>query len=178
MAIDHAAQVEEFKKKLPGNIRMFARKEFKKLPSLLEEDERIQSIAQGRYDGKQGLVVATDRRVLFVEEGMLRSNLEDFRYERISSVQTGKGAMFGKLTIFASGNKAEIDQIAPKEMGVSLGDLVRSRIGSGAANSSGVAAPVEDSALDKLKKLGELKDAGVLSEEEFQAQKQKLLDQM
>lgn len=178
MGIDHSQQVEEVKKKLPGNIKMLVRKELKKLPSLLEEGELIERVAQGRYDGKQGLVVATDRRVMFIEEGLMRSNLEDFSYERISSVQTGKGAMFGRLTIFASGNKAEIDQIAPKEMGVALGDLVRARIKSEGNGGSQSPAESSDSAMDKLKKLGELRDSGVLSEDEFEQQKKKLLEEI
>jgi hypothetical protein len=36
-------------------------------------------------------------------------------------------------------------------------------------------APGEDSLLDQLKQLGELKDQGILTEEEFAAQKAKLL---
>jgi hypothetical protein len=176
MPVDHSAQAEEFKQKLPGNIRVMVRREFKKLPSLLEEEEMLHHVVQGRYQGKQGLVVATDRRVLFIEEGMMRSNLEDFPYERISSVQTSTGMMFGKLTIYASGNKAEIDQIAPKEMGLALGDFVRKQMKAPSEGSGPDAAGAVESALDKLRKLGELKEAGVLSEDEFNAQKAKLLE--
>jgi len=178
MPIDHGAQVEVFKRKLPSNIRMLIRRELNRLPSVLEEDETIQQIAQGRYQGKQGLVAATDRRVLFMEDGMMRSNLEDFHYERISSVQTSKGLAFGKLTVFVSGNKAEIDQIAPKEMGIALGDLVRESLRAGrSGQQSANQPPVSgESPLEKLKKLGELRDAGVISVDEFNAQKAKLLD--
>ncbi|MEX2553899.1 MAG: PH domain-containing protein [Actinomycetota bacterium] len=144
----------------------------------MEEDEELLQLAGGRYQGKQGLVVATDRRVMFVEQGMMRSNLEDFPYGRISSVQTNKGMIFSEITIFASGNKAHVDQIAPKETGAVLGDLIRANLrepsGSGVTNS----APAADSALDKLKKLGELRDSGVISDQEFEHQKQRLMGEL
>lgn len=162
---------------LPGNIRILVRKELKKLPGMLGESEQVLKLGQGRYEGKQGLVIATDHRVLFIDEGLVSSRREDFPYERISSVQQEKGMMFGALTVFASGNKAVIDQIAPKERAGELADLIRSRQGgkpAGAANEG----PSEDSALDKLKKLGELKDAGTISEEEFEQKKTKLMEEL
>ena len=99
--IDELAQ-----KKLSGSIRWLVNKELKKLPKLLAEAEDVISLGQGLYDGKNGLVVLTSRRVLFVEEGMFRSRLEDFPFDKISSVQTEKGFINGKLIIYASGNKA------------------------------------------------------------------------
>jgi hypothetical protein len=92
-------------------------------------------------------------------------------------VQTSKGMAFGKLMIFASGNKAEIDQIAPKGMGVALGDVVREHLRDGDGRTGG-ALKATESPLDKLRKLGELRDAGVLSEDEFNQQKARLLDEI
>ncbi len=45
----------------------------------------------------------------------------------------------------------------------------------GAPQEQGPAAPAAASTLDQLKQLGELKDQGILTEEEFAAQKAKLL---
>lgn len=90
------ARIDELAKQFPANIRFFMRKELKKLPELLYEGEDIVDLAQGRYNGKQGAIVCTDRRVLITEEGLFRSTLEDFPYERISSVQSDKAMMFGK----------------------------------------------------------------------------------
>lgn len=174
MALDHREQIESLKQKLPPGTRMLVRREFKKLPELLEEDELLQHCAQGRYRKKQGLVVATDRRVMFIEEGVVRSNLEDFRFENITSVQSGKKLAFGKLMIYVAGNAAEIDNIVPKNMGIALGDYVRQQMGTISQVAAQPAA--SESSLDKLKKLGELKEAGVISEEEFNDQKAKLLE--
>lgn len=150
--------------KLTKVIRFAVAKELRKLPALLDDRESVVNLAQGTYDKHAGLVVVTDRRVMFVEEGlMFRSRLEDFPYDRIGSVQTENGFLHGKLTIFASGNKAAIEKVLPKERAKEVGDYVRARVCGGAVPSGDV--------LDQLKKLGELRDAGILTPAEFEAKR-------
>jgi hypothetical protein len=87
-------QISNLAQKL--NMKMLVRKELTKLPSMLHEHEQVVNLVQGRYEGNEGLIVATDRRVLFIDEGLVRSHREDFPYERISSVQCSKGSMSGE----------------------------------------------------------------------------------
>jgi PH (Pleckstrin Homology) domain-containing protein/putative oligomerization/nucleic acid binding protein len=166
--------------KLDKGIKFMVRREIKKLPELLHEGEILSNVAQGRYEGKQGLVAVTDQRVLFVEEGVMRSRLEDFPYGRISTIQHEKSMMWGKVTIFASGNKAIIDNIAPKDQASVIADFARARIGEASAPSTQPVptAPVADDPMEKLRKLGELREAGVLTDEEFATQKAKILDSL
>jgi hypothetical protein len=106
---------------------MMVHKELKKLPSMLHEHECVLNLVQGRYEGNQGLIVATDRRVMFIDEGIVRSHREDF----------------------APGQQ-------PAQPPVS-------------------AAASQPDAYDKLRKLGELRDAGVRTTEEFDVKKTALL---
>src|SRR5437879_1586043 len=107
---DMAERIEELAhSKL--DMRLGVGRELKKLPSLLLEGEEVLNLARGKYADKQGLVAVTDRRIMFVEEGMMRSRLEDFPYGRVSSIQSEKAILSGKLIVFASGNKAEIKDI-------------------------------------------------------------------
>jgi hypothetical protein len=160
------------------DMRMGVKRELKKLPSLLLDAEEVLNLARGQYDGKQGLIVLTDRRVMFVEEGMVRSRLEDFPYGRVSSVQSEKGMMFGRLIIFASGNKAEIKDVAPKDRATEIGDYVRSRIAEGSSSNGAAPASVADDPYEALRKLGQLRDAGVISPDEFEAKKASLLERI
>jgi hypothetical protein len=182
MSADAQARIEQLSGKL--NTRFMVRKELKKLPEMLHEGEEVLNLAQGRYEGNEGLIAVTDRRILFVDEGLVRSQREDFPYGRVSSVQSSKGMLSGKLTIFASGNKAQIDNIMPKEQAESIAEHIRNEISSGhqhhAATTSdqAVPKPAHSDPYEKLKKLGELRDAGVLSEEEFREQKAVLLKQL
>jgi hypothetical protein len=165
------------------DMRMGVGKELKKLPALLLDGEEVLNLARGRYDRRQGLVVLTDRRILFVEEGVMRSRLEDFPYAKVSSVQSQTAVMSGKLQIFASGNKAVIDNVLPKARAVEIADYVRHRIAEpasglatqAAGSSPPVAAVPQPDVTDQLMKLGELRDAGVLTTEEFESKKAELL---
>lgn len=179
--MDAQERIQQLAEKFPANIRLFMRKELKKLPSVLNESEEVLNLAQGRYEDKQGAVVVTDQRVLFTEEGIFRSRLEDFPYDRISSVQTEKGMVFGKLVIFASNNKVVIDQMVPKEKATEIGDFVRARLASKESRQGapGIQAGSEAAdPLDRLKKLAELRDAGVVSPDEFEEKKANILKEM
>jgi hypothetical protein len=160
------------------------RRELRKLPSILGEGEQALNLARGEYDGKEGLLAVTDRRVLFLEEGMIRHRLEDFPYDKISSVQTKTGMRSGELTIFVSGNKATVKDVHPKQRAPEIGDYVRQRIASGPTQAPAAAAPQAapgtptESPMEQLKKLAELRDAGIVSEEEFEAKKAELLSRM
>ena len=83
-------------------------REIKKLTSYLWDNETVNLMAGGTYGAGTGLVVLTDRRLLFLKEGVLSRTTEDFPMEKISSVQWSSGMLNGTLTVFASGNKAEI----------------------------------------------------------------------
>lgn len=49
------------------SMGFMVRREMKKLPELLGEQEDVVNLARGEYDGKEGLIVVTDRRIMFVE---------------------------------------------------------------------------------------------------------------
>jgi len=179
MSEDVKARVDQLAQdKLDRAIRWAVRRELQKLPSVLDEREDLVNLAQGNYDDKNGLVVVTARRVVFLEEGLaFRSRLEDFPYGRISSVQTEQSMLSGKLTIFASGNKAVIKNVYPKARAVEIGDYVRGRLAgeADAARSAPSTAPPSPDVYEQLRKLGELRDAGVLTALEFEEKKAVLL---
>lgn len=157
------------------NVKFMVRREIKKLPSLLHEGELVVNLGQGRYEGKEGLIVVTNKRLLFAEEGMTRSRLEDFPYDRISSVQTSTGVLSGEIRIFASGNESKIENVMPKERVPEISDYVRRRLHT--KEEAGTPSAQADP-LDQLKKLGELRDAGILTPEEFEAKKAALLERL
>lgn len=103
-----------------------AGKEIKRLDSHLWEGERVERMAKGIYGGI-GLLVLTDRRLLFLFEGMMRKKSEDFPLDKISSVQWSSGFATGTLTIFASGNKTEIKSVNNDDGG-ELVAIIRSRL--------------------------------------------------
>lgn len=69
-----AAAIDAALKKLDGiSKNLPVRREIKELPGILWEGEFPEMLAPGRYNNGSGVLVATDRRVVFVDKGMLGS---------------------------------------------------------------------------------------------------------
>jgi len=160
--------------------------ELRAVRGILGEHEQILNLAAGEYDGHAGLLVVTDRRVVFFEKGLIRTRQEDFPYDRISSVQTESKMLRGSLTIYVSNNKAVIKKVDPKQRVTEIGDYVRARISGAAAAPRGAQAPPAPTAStpaaegphERLRKLKALHDEGLLSEEEFQAKRAGILAEL
>lgn len=87
--------------------------------------------------------------------------------------------MFGSLTIYASGNKEKFEY-ADKGLLRGFADFLRAKISTQKSQSSLVPTPAENpsstmSVADELEKLAGLRDRGIITNEEFSAQKAKLL---
>jgi Bacterial PH domain len=93
------------------------------LSKLVHDDEDVIDMAPGISAGHDGVLVATDRRLLFIS---VRRTLS-FPYEQVSSVGV-KGKLFGaRLAVSTTGGTGVISGIAPGHA-AEIADLVRSRI--------------------------------------------------
>jgi PH (Pleckstrin Homology) domain-containing protein/putative oligomerization/nucleic acid binding protein len=161
-----------------------AGREMKRLPEYLWDGEQVDLMAAGTYGPGQGLVVMTDRRLLFVKDGVMQKTTEDFPFDKVSSVQWTSGMVFGTLTIFASGNKAEIKNMNKRD-GKPVADALRERLASRGGPSLAPApvaqtapSPSSDEVFAKLRQLGDLRDAGIVTPQEFESKKAELLDRL
>ncbi|MFT4681444.1 MAG: hypothetical protein ACI9YU_001292 [Flavobacteriales bacterium] len=169
------AQIEELK--LDNISTFFGRKEINELPSILAPTETVDNIIQGVYSGGQGILVSTDRRLVFVDKGMIYGlKVEDFPLDKISSIQYETGLLMAKVKIHTSGNVATIENVE-KNSARSFSEFVRDKLSNPTAAEQSQTVPQTD-VLDQLEKLGKLKAAGILSDEEFEEQKKKLLEKL
>lgn len=175
------AEIEKALEGRSAGVNFLSRKEIKELPSILWENELPETIIQGTYQNSNGVLVCTNSRLIFVNKGLFSLKVEDFPLKNISSIQYETGMLLGKLTIYASGNRAVISNV-DKNFLRNFAEYVRSRI-SGDSKSV-VQTPVqqESSSLSKddeiiaqLERLAVLKEKGILSDDEFTAQKARIL---
>jgi hypothetical protein len=158
-----------------------AKREIQRLPEVLWEGETVEILATGVYGKGNGLLAMTNQRLVFYFHGVMSQKVEDFPYSRISSVQWSGGVLMGTLTVFASGNKAEIKQV-PKDQGKALADHLRMKIsGGGVPAAPAEAAPVASPAGDiasRLATLDQLRAAGAITNDEYQDRRTKILDSL
>ena len=89
---------------IDGVSKLLGRKEIKELPNILWEDEIVEKMVQGQYNTGIGILVATNKRLLFVDKGLIYGlHVEDFPYDKITSIQYKTGLLYGEIKIFASG---------------------------------------------------------------------------
>jgi hypothetical protein len=158
-------------------VKLGGGREIKRLTEHLWEGETVERMTTGVYGNGTGLIVLTDRRLLFVQDGVMSKKSEDFPLDKVSSVQWGSGLLLGAITIFASGNKTEIKNVN-KDDGKEIVDLVRAHLSAPKTEPSPGAGPVQPDIIGQIKQLGELTEAGVLSQEEFEAKKAELLGRL
>lgn len=141
------------------------------LTTILGNDEEVLHAASGLYSDKNGMVVATSKRVIFLYKSFMGSlKLEDFAYDKITSVQYESG-FFGSIKVLASGNSAEIKRTNAKQA-QAFGEWLRAKISEKPAVQNTTPQPDK---MDQLEKLAALKEKGILTDEEFQTEKKKIL---
>jgi Bacterial PH domain/Short C-terminal domain len=158
-------------------VKFGAGREIKRLIEHLWEGETVDKMTTGTYGKGTGLVVLTDRRLLLVQDGVMSKTTEDFPMDKVSSVQWTSGMMLGSIVIFASGNKSEIKNVN-KDDGKEMVDKIRHRISSPTPSADPTGAAVAADPIEQLRRLGELRDAGVVTPEEFEAKKAELLGRL
>lgn len=96
-----------------GNLsnKIGKKRDIRKLPEYLNGGEVVLAMTGGLVAGKNGLLVATDRRALFIAEGIMNHSFEDFPYDRITGVTSSRGMVFGKIVIATAGASRVVDQV-------------------------------------------------------------------
>lgn len=174
------ARLNEIKKqiqelKLSNISNYLGRKEINELPQILAESETIDNIAQGTYNNGQGILVSTNRRLVFVDKGLLYGlKVEDFPLDKITTIQYETGLLLGEIKIHTSGNIAKIDNVE-KATARAFAEFVRNKLSQPKETTAPIIKNQPD-VYDQLEKLAKLKEQGILTQEEFDTQKKKLLN--
>lgn len=158
----------------------------------LEPDETVRAAVMGAYEAKvmgsdsirNGVLIATDRRVVFYAKKLGGFDLESFPYGNISSFEHGKSMMGHQVAFHASGNKVNVKWLQPPNEFAAFLDVVKQAMNAKHIAPAPPAVPAVASVapptdvMSLLKQLGELRDAGVVTSEEFEAKKAELLSRI
>lgn len=155
----------------------------KAVASHLDEGESIVASCFGAYETKimgqdsvrNGVFLATEKRVVFFAKKLMGYDLESFPLSKVSAIEMSKGLMGKSIALKMSGNDAKIKWINKGDP-EALVNFVREHMGEKPATP--VAAPPADDIPSQIQKLAGLRDAGILTEEEFTTKKAELLAKM
>jgi hypothetical protein len=176
----------EIKKEL-GNIgvpisTILIKKEINQLPHILDPDEKIIHAVTGNWEGsKNGLLVATDKKLIFQSYGLFHSFQENISYDKMNPISCRFGIHYADITI-VSEKSIVIENVNNNKNALSFCDTVNNYLLhlkkepiSIVENQS---SNPETDIMEQLKKLGKLRENGILTDQEFTEQKKKLLDRL
>lgn len=152
-----------------------------KVKEYLNPNEEVVAIVMGAYETeilgsdsvRNGILIATNKRLVFYAKKLMGYELEDFPLSNISSIESGKNMMGHNISFFASGNKVKMKWINDGKIKKFV-EYVRSEIGKDSSSNNSK----EESIPDQIEKLSKLKDQGILTDDEFQTKKEDLLSRL
>ncbi|MET0244983.1 MAG: PH domain-containing protein [Flavitalea sp.] len=98
--------------KLDHVSTFFSRIEITELPNILYTKEIIDNIVQANYCDRQGILVSTNNRIIFIEKGVLVGlKTEEFALANISSIEVEAGQVSSNVKIFATDKLGMFDNI-------------------------------------------------------------------
>jgi hypothetical protein len=170
-----------------------SKKRVKEIDEYLEPGEKVHFFAtdaggQLKIDGEKednamGVKTAvTNKRVLFKTDKMIGGSQTSIDYRDISSVEVSFGMVQKRLNletdskVFGIG-VGQIEKDEVQDMARFIRDKMRDEHQKDSSYTTGEGGS-EDDPLDKLERLGKLRDDGVITEAEFEEKKQSLLDQI
>ena len=165
--------------------------ERKMLYDILDQDEGIESLIGGQFRADtdrlhkhNGVAVATSKRVVFLDKGIFGSTeVQEIPYRNIDGITYSTGMMMGGVQITGRGTASyRIEDITPKDSIPPFVDCVRAKIEKFTAptpqvpyQNAPVALPMPLVA-DEIEKLAGLFERGFLTQNEFDAAKQRILN--
>lgn len=168
-----------------GEVDLFGTaKEVTHLPEILSDDENIKYLTSGLTDGSTWLIVCTQKRILLLDYGMFFGMKQsEMSLENINSISYQTGLFFGSIEIWHGGARMLIENCGKETVkpfvdavNKAIKELKNNNVNSPSPQQQDSPAADQNDAISKLERLAALKEKGILSDEEFLTQKNKILE--
>jgi len=148
------------------------KKEVKELPNIIGDDEIITYATSGVYDGHTWLVVSTNKRIIFLDKGMLFGvNQIEVPLSKVNSIKYRKRFFLGEIEIWDGASMIKVTNILKRTL-IPFVNAVNDSI----EEFEKLQKPLNQSSVaDEIIKFKKLMDEGVITQEEFSKKKNELL---
>lgn len=170
--------------KEPKHIVKFKELHLKQSEKVIAWSEGYIGNAMGKGSDTQhnGVLLVTPERVVFYRKGIMGEVIESIPLRNINSLERQSALMKHTIFIYSSGNEIEFKSFNKEDNEKLVSEIEKAQESSGSAAVKPIATeksaePKED-VYEQLKKLGELKELGILSEQEFVEKKAVLMSRI
>lgn len=156
-----------------------SKRQLKTLASMLHDDEKILYLTcTSRAWGPvlPYLMICTNYRVLIMQKGFIYGNdIKQIAMDKINTIDYHLSLMYGEFQIIdGAGKETKIDKVPKKEV-VKLVKTIQEAMNDYQPQKTTQNNNCNNG-INDLKKLKELADEGIITQEEFEAKKKKILE--
>ncbi|MFT6789069.1 MAG: hypothetical protein ACJAVX_002436 [Pseudoalteromonas rhizosphaerae] len=170
--------------KEPKHVVKFKELHLKKNEKVIAWSEGYIGNAMGKGSDTQhnGVLLVTPERVVFYRKGIMGEVIESIPLKNINSLERKSALMKHTIFIYSSGNKIEFKSLNKADNEKLVSEIEKAQENTGSVSTKLIASakpaePKED-VYEQLKKLGELKELGILNEQEFTEKKAILMSRI
>lgn len=154
-----------------GSLILGTKKEVKELTNIINDDEIITYATSGVYDGHTWLVVSTNKRIIFLDKGMLFGiNQIEIPLSKVNAVKYKKGLFVGEIEIWDGASMFRVKSVLKKTL-IPFINAVNNSIEEMKKTQNSQKLSVAD----EIMKFKRLLDEGAITQEEFDKKKKELL---
>lgn len=144
---------------------------------MIRENEDVVALVNGAYEGKNMYLLATNKRIIIFNKGLLSSTQVEIPIEKINSIGQSKGIIFGEIHIWDSSSKIVITNVHKNDIDKFV-KIANEQMDNYKSFKIEVNKTTERDTMDKIEKLAELHKEGTLTDYEFATKKMELLDNL
>jgi hypothetical protein len=97
---EHYKRVREDLRRAGVSRYGLLKNESRYIPKLIHADEQIKGVVYGRYDNGSAMLVATNKRVIFLDKKVLFTTFDEVSYDIVSGVSLSSQNGYGTLTLY------------------------------------------------------------------------------
>ena len=154
-----------------GSLILGTKKEVKELTNIINDDEIITYATSGVYDGHTWLVVSTNKRIIFLDKGMLFGvNQIEIPISKVNAVKYKKCLFVGEIEIWDGASMFRVKSVLKKTL-IPFINAVNNSI----EEMKKTQKSPKLSVADEIMKFKRLLDEGAITQEEFDKKKKELL---
>lgn len=153
----------------------WTRKEIRALPEILEHGENLKAITSGFMNNATWLAVCTDRRIIFLNRGMIYGLRQiQVPLDRIQAIDHEFTIFFGSISVWDGASSFTIAMVLKSSI-LPFVKATQEQLQIIRNITKKPTHPAANDVASQIERLATLKEKGHLTEEEFQTQKKKLL---
>ena len=103
-------------RELGANWFVLSRPELKELANVLESHEEIDAFVYGSCEGGMSFLVATDRRLLYVNRQFFKSRVDNIPFVNVTSVEHRPGLLMGQAVVHTTSNDYTMSRVVKQQL--------------------------------------------------------------